>query len=454
MIFKNIIKYLDISISSIINPLLKLIDTYTAIALLIIFIIYSTILFSHISKPDRTYFDETNNLRVAKETVLERKQNPWVHPWLGEYFFAVSIKLFSDKNIHLAGRTATALFGLFGLFFIYKLSRLLFNNNIAALLSLLIVMTDGIYFVQSRTSMFDIVVLAFNIAAVYYALLFIKTDKIKFLIVSSIFMGLAISTKWNAVFNLGFILTIVIFLKKIIPYFSRAHDFSYTIFSLKISGSKNNINNLVSKLSTANILCILIAIPIVIYILHYFPVMNVYEGFPYIFNHQEYMYNFHTTLSEDHNYSASAPTWLFLIRPIWYDYVQNNDIVEGIICLGNPAVIWLGVISLLFLLYNLIVKRFSKISCFIIIFFLYNYLPWILNARKMQFYYYSLPLIPIYALSISQTINILENKFKKIFTIILMYIIIAIFFYYLPIWSGEKIHYTELLKKIWFNSWF
>ena len=66
---------------------------------------------------------------------------------------------------------------------------------------------------------------------------------------------------------------------------------------------------------------------------------------------QSKMYFEQTQVLQPHPYQSSWWTWPLDIRPIWYLYEPVDGAVRSILMLGNPVVMWGGLIAVLACLY-------------------------------------------------------------------------------------------------------
>ena len=58
-------------------------------------------------------------------------------------------------------------------------------------------------------------------------------------------------------------------------------------------------------------------------------------------------FNFH--LHATHTYASLAPTWIADYRPVWYYFVSKNEVVHGVVSIGNAFLWWTALACLLVL---------------------------------------------------------------------------------------------------------
>jgi dolichyl-phosphate-mannose--protein O-mannosyl transferase len=127
-----------------------------------------------------------------------------------------------------------------------------------------------------------------------------------------------------------------------------------------------------------------------------------------------------------------------------------GDRFSSITVFGNPAIFWIGVLAILYLIYSSIVYR--KIEAIFILFaFLGLYLPYIFVGRLMFIYhfYYAVPFL------ILSIIYLFQNLItKETILYIYMVIVVVLFLIYYPVLSGYEVakwYVDEYL--VWFKGW-
>lgn len=112
------------------------------------------------------------------------------HPPLASYLFGISIAVFNNQYV------ISLIFGVLCLFVFYKVCFLLTRHELVSLIITLLLSLEPIYRNQLNDSMLDIFQLTFGLTALYYFLVWLKKGKISPLLISQIFIGFTISTKF------------------------------------------------------------------------------------------------------------------------------------------------------------------------------------------------------------------------------------------------------------------
>ncbi len=381
------------------------------------------LLFSLVSRvyalgiPKDMYFDEIYHSFTAKLVLHGDPKawewwnpNPegyayeWTHPPLSKLGMVVGMTIFGENAF--GWRIMQAILGTLSVFLIYLLAKEIFKDKFVGVLSAAVFSLDGLSLVLSRMGMNDSYVLFFALLSVF---LFIK-DKNFF---SSIAFGLAIASKWSAIYTLP-----ILFI-------------SHFVFKKKIK---------VSYLS-------FLAIPIAVYIASYGVMFATGHTWANFIEVQKQMWWYHTSLVAEHPYTSPAWSWPLLLRPIYlYDGGEINGMVARIYAFGNPFVFWFGLTSIL-LGFMISAKEKNKKLGFVVFSYLVFFLPWIASPRIMFLYHY-LPSIPFMAIATGFVLR----RFRSLAPWILS-IGLIVFVYFYPHWIGSRIPLWLDTSYYWLSTW-
>lgn len=373
---------------------------------ILIIILLSAIFFRlyRLDYPNSYVFDEVYHAFTAKEYLKGSKDawdpfatSPkgvayeWTHPPLAKEVMTVSMFLVRSQN-PWAWRLPGVLLGVVSVWLVYMLGLKLLNNQIASLIASFAFSIDGLNFVQSRTGMNDIYFVTFMLATL---LLFLN----KKIFWSAIFLGLAISSKWAAVY---IYLILIPFL-----LFQRKHS---------------------------QILYFLI-IPLIVYSLTYIPFFLLGHNLNQFITLQQQMWWYHMGLKATHDYSSPWWSWPLNLYPVWYfvDYIGNS--IANIFASGNLAVFLIGSISLILTFWETF--KGKSVSLFIIVlgFFVF-WLPWAVSPRIMFLYHFS-PSVPFLALALGHKLSLFfESNTNRRFAIILILFMFVTFILTYPFLVG------------------
>lgn len=382
-----------------------------------------------ISYKNSTYFDEVYFARSTYDYNEGKKVYEWTHPPLGKLIQATPVLLtdnFSPFNYRVMGNIA----GILMIVVMYLFGKVLFRKRKYATIAALLMTFDNFHFVQTRIGTVDSFLVLFILLSFYFMFLYIKKDgKLWHFILSGIFIGCAIATKWTALFG-GLALAII-----------------YIIYKFKTK--KKWIPFIWHGLA------FFIAIPLLIYLGSYMiaPSMNGLENnnIKSVVKINKNMYEYHANVKDDHLFSSKWYSWPVNYKPVWY-YTKDVDSSHSqtIVAIGN-IVIWWPAILAFFVLPYFIVKKKNMKSLFLLITILSLYLPFIFIGRVMFLYHYFI-VLPFMMLAL---VNLFYqiNKTSKHDYLLLLYMILVVicFIVYYPVSSGmtvsnEYIEATKLLK--------
>jgi dolichyl-phosphate-mannose--protein O-mannosyl transferase len=154
-------------------------------------------------------------------------------------------------------------------------------------------------------------------------------------------------------------------------------------------------------------------VPVAVYVLSYTGRMpgailalptdpgSVWNG---IWQHQQAMLDFHTSLGGNHPYQSAPWSWPLLQRPVAYWFADEGSTYREILALGSPVFWWSGCVALLALVATWWRAGFEWLrpEPVILAAAASTYLPWLVLSgdRSQTFLWYLLPTIPFLALAL------------------------------------------------------
>lgn len=373
--------------------------------LLIVLIVFSFLTRLYmLNYPTSYVFDEVYHAFTAKEYLVGNKSawDPfakppegvayeWLHPPIGKEIMAVSM-LFFNNTSPWAWRLPGVLVGTLAIWLVYQICMHIFKNPTIALTSAFIYSLDGLSFVQSRTGMNDIYMTCFILISLLY---FLKNNYI----LSAIFLGVAIATKWPGVFLFG-VYSILLF-KRL-----QFRKITYFIF-----------------------------IPPLIYLFSYTPYFLL--GYSYkdlIELHRQILW-YQTTLKATHDYASPWWSWPLNLFPVWYFVAYSNEKIASIFASGSPVVFLGGFTSIIISIIEIIKKRSSSLLIVILCYCAF-WIPWSISPRIMFQYHYT-PSLPFLSMAFGyQLFQVTKtNNGKIIFYGLLVSIFISFILLY-PFLTG------------------
>ena len=394
------------------------------------------------------YVDGARDLLKYGVEVSGSKPEFVVHPPIGKWMIGLGIKLFGDNP--LGWRFATALIGSLMILIVALIAHRLFYSPLLTALASALMAVDGLALVHSRTALLDNFLAFFILVATYFFV-------VKKYWWTGLFLGLALATKWSAIY-------FILLFGCIALYRAFTHH-----------TGRDLIRPSLSRIGAFGIL------PIAIYITSWWGWFASDRGWDryysssvvksFIYYHQQ-MLNFHTSLTEKHNYQANPWSWMILGRPTSFYYETPKSCgaatcSQEVLALGTPFLWWLGTIAVAvvigFWIRSLVQRNFDPAVTIIVAGITAGYLPWFFFQKRTVFSFYSIIFEPFIILALVYCARIFlttqRRKSDRAFIlgelgILGLFIVIALnFIYFLPLYIGQVTSYDAWHAHMWFESW-
>jgi dolichyl-phosphate-mannose-protein mannosyltransferase len=378
--------------------------------------------FISLGDPAEEYFDEVYHAFTARIILHGDPKawewwNPhpegfayeWTHPPLAKEGMVLGMLGLGENA--LGWRAPAAILGVAAVFLVYRICRDLLGDDLVGIFAAWFFALDGLPLVMSRIGMNDMYFLTFMLLSFW---LFIKDRTF----LSSVFLGLAASSKWTVFWFL--------------PLLAVAH------FSLR------------KKIRLSYVWYFVI--PPLVYIGSYLPMFLTGHDWSTFVGMQKQMWWYHTQLVATHPYTSSWWSWPFLLRPIWLytsGGISNGfgkNMIANIYAMGNPFVFWTGIVAVIYVGYLAYVKRSRRLGL-VVFSYLVFFAPWAFSPRIMFLYHY-LPSLPFMAVAA----GVMFREHRKLFWPFLLLATIS-FVYFYPHWIGMKVPLWLDESYYWFSSW-
>lgn len=406
-----------------------------AFALAGIILVGALMRFINLSAPHQLVFDEVYYVNGAQDYLkhgVEIKDGAAefvVHPPVGKWAIAAGIKIFGDNSF--GWRFSAATVGTISILLIFLTARKLFASYLMGILASVLMLFDGLHLVMSRTALLDIFLMFFLLLG--FLLILYERHWL-----AAISLGLALGTKWNAMY---FIIAIVIYLvvsrrRFPLPYLVAiplTYLASWSGWFLSNEGWKRQYSS------------------------------NVFLSW---YNYHREILNFHTKLTTEHAYQANPWNWLILGRPTSFFYETPktcgaSSCAKEILALGTPLLWWAGVFAIAITFGYYLYQR-ERSALLILIAIGANYLPWFLFQKRTMFYFYAISFEPFLILALVFVIwKALENpdlspllvQRRRQLAFGGLALIGLCFLYFLPVYLGIELPYDSWYSRMWLPSW-
>jgi dolichyl-phosphate-mannose-protein mannosyltransferase len=411
-----------------------------------------------------TYFDEIYHVRTAYEHLHQIEPYETTHPPLGKILIALGILLFGMNTF--GWRIMGTLFGTAMIPAMYLFGKKLFEKRFYAFCAAFLMMFDFMHFTQTRIGTIDVygtffVILMYYFMSDYYinkSYVLGYSKSLRPLFWTGLFFGIGVACKWIAIYGAAGLALMFIMAK-----YSEYKEYNAQMATNKKGRKKPWVHDFVPLYIWGTIFsCILffIIIPGIIYILSYIPFMMVPgpgHGLYEVYTYQGHMYNYHKNLVATHSFSSPWWSWPIDLKPIWF--YGGTELTPGktssIVSMGNPAIWWVGIISMIAAISIAFKKSDRKASIFFIA-LAFQYLPWALISR-LTFIYHFFSSVPFMILAIVYVIKHLLDTYPEAKPAIYLYlgVVAILFIMFYPVLSGMEVDKTYVDQYLrWFkNNW-
>jgi dolichyl-phosphate-mannose-protein mannosyltransferase len=463
--------------------------------------------FYHLSAPHAFVFDEVYYAKDGcfdagfpyKACQLESpgEQTDTVHPPLGRWIIAGAIAVtgkpsdfgcqfgvVSNRCHPFSFRVASAVFGTLSVLLLAVLAYRLFWNALWAGVAGLLLATENLNFVQSRTAMLDIFLTTFVVAGFLFLvldrqwverrtpqpadvaedddseetyLLDLPPDRPPapilrpWRLAAGLAFGAAVATKWSGATALAAAVILTI---------------AWERTRRKRAGLRHAVREALRD-EAFGIFLFLLVIPAAVYLASYVKWFADHHGLKLDewWTLQRGMANYSIHLRAKHPYSSPAWSWLILKRPVAYYYHCFRNASTGcqrpaeILGVGNPAIFWGSILAIPYAMWSWIRRRDWRAG-FIVVPFVSQYGPWFFAART-NFLFYLAPVTPFmvlagaYALKDMMKVELGARRVRALAPVAAFLLIasVALFVFFLPVLTGRITSYNQWHLRMWLPTW-
>jgi dolichyl-phosphate-mannose--protein O-mannosyl transferase len=168
---------------------------------------------------------------------------------------------------------------------------------------------------------------------------------------------------------------------------------------------------------------------------------------------QATMYAQQTQVLPSHTYQSAWWTWALDLRPIWYFYEPSGGAQRGVLMLGNPAVLWGGLVAVAVCLWGWARHRDVRLGA-IAALWVGAYGVWAIIPKSLGFfYYYYLPSIWLPIVIAAAFHRFGQGRLRGWDEAFLLFAGIVFAWFY-PILSASALSGPQGFQRwMWFASW-
>ncbi|MDV3455459.1 phospholipid carrier-dependent glycosyltransferase [Sphingomonas sp. HF-S4] len=427
---------------------LKALRTRPYLVALLLGLAAQTLFSVHIDRPSRIMFDEVHYVPAARALLdLEGPRNI-EHPLLGKELIGAGIMIFGDNPI--GWRAFTSLAGTATVLAAFAFVWLLLGSMRPALVAAALTALNQTLYIQARTAMLDVFLGAFLLWALVVMLWAMRgtPGQVKRRWTgAAVLLGLAVGTKWAA-----------------IPYVALA---GLAFILLRLRDARLAKRPLLSALSgkgqphwpglaTIPGLLLLGTVSIATYFLTFLPAF-FYQQAPLtlagLIPLQREMYALQTQVLQPHTYQSDWWSWPLMLRPIWYFYEWDQGAQRGVLLIGNPVIMWGGLLAVLACLWAWLRSRAIR-PLAVALLWIASLAIYIVIPKSLGFYYYYHLSGLFLCLVVPVAFHHFDRGRDKGREEWFAFAALVAFVYFYPIIAASPLRDSQgFAYWMWFNSW-
>ncbi len=381
-----------------------------------------------LSVPHKPVFDEVHYLPAARALLDLSGPVNIEHPLLGKLLIAKGMWLVGDTPFGWRiMSTFAATIVVVGVFAILQLSYGRLRTSVFG--ALLVVLNFTVY-VQARIAMLDGFMAAFVVAGIALFVWALRRGGWGRWIATGVALGLAVACKWTALPYVGLAGAIFLYVKW------RDRD-AFPRIGL-IPGAL--VFGMVS---------------ISVYFATFAPAF-FYTSEPMTLAHllpfQAEMYARQTQILPPHTYQSAWWTWPIDKRPVWYLYEMADGAQRGILMIGNPAIMWGGLVAVAACQWGWIKSGDARLLAAAML-WVASIAIWALIPKSLGFYYYYYLSSIFLCLAIAAAFHHWRARLRN-WDAGFAALAFGMFLYFFPILSAQALDGPDAFHHwTWFASW-
>ncbi|WP_432534208.1 dolichyl-phosphate-mannose--protein mannosyltransferase [Kineococcus arenarius] len=430
-----------------------------------------------------------------------------VHPPVGKWMIALGEWLFGVDS-SFGWRFTAALVGTLSILLIGRVARRLFRSTVLGVSAAVLLATDGLHFVESRTSLLDVFLSWWVLVA--FACLLVDRDRARerlaravaehgaaglgprlgwrpWRLAAGVSLGLACGVKWSGLYVLA------VFGVMTVLWDAGARRAVGVRSWLPAAAWRDGVPAFLAMVPVA----------VVVYVATWagwfasedgwdrqwgaqHPSSGVGDLVPdalrSLWHYHQEAYSFHVGLDSPHPYSANPWSWLVQGRPTSFFYedpVLGEDgctvaqCSKAITSLGTPVLWWAGVAALVVLLWCWALRRDWRAGA-VLAGYAATYLPWFQYQHRTIFTFYAVVLVPFVVLGVVYVLGLVlgpdpgtavlregvaveaalrRRRRGALAAGAVVVACVACFAFFWPVYTAQVIPYEAWQDRMWLPSW-
>ena len=416
-------------------------DLDPVFATLLVTFIFGALAAIRLTTPGTPYFDEVHYLPAAREMLEGGVYRNQEHPPFGKQLIAIGIAIFGDNA--LGWRIMPLSAGVLALFASMRAMWFASQSRFASLGFGILLASGFALFVQSRIAMLDVFMMsALSLAAWQFAAAVREPETGRWRLgATGIALGLAMASKWNAV-PLAVLPGLAFLFARVAAHRRRL---VMSARGIPVPG--------IALWEAAIWLGLL---PLAVYILTFVPAWNL-QGSPLesagLISAHIHMLELQTQVLKAHPYQSALADWIINWRAIWYLYEPIDGAQRGIMLIGNPLTMLLGLPALFWCaISGARTQNWARLA--VVIGYLASIVLWLFAEKSVQFYYhYFVPSCFLLA-ALALALDALWQGGRRTLAGGVILASLALFAWFYPILSAAPLEdRSSFATWTWLDSW-
>lgn len=375
----------------------------------------------HLGQPAKLMFDEVYYVPAGRDTFDMVQRANEEHPLLAKWLIGLSVALFGDNPI--GWRALSTVAGVATMLSIYAVALRLFGDVRTATTAALLALLNQMLFIQARIAMLEVFAGAFLFVSLALLVWGYGRAERRWVVGAGIAIGLAIGCKWSAIPFLGLFGLAVLMLRR-----ERRLTAAFAF----------GLGAVLAYLATF--------VPAVFYGAD--PI-KLDQILPF----QLHMFELQTRPLAQHTYQSTPWQWPLITRPIWYLYEPVVGVQRGVLLVGNPAIMWGGLVALAACLWDGVKDRQPRLLIPSAL-YLFSMAVWIVIPKKIGFYYYYYFPGLFLTLLIAAVFHYSYRRQERWLPAGFLALSFALFAYFYPILSAAPLPNDQAFHHwMWLSTW-
>ena len=400
------------------------------------------------------YFDETWYVPTARLWLSSGEMLHPEHPPLAKMLIAVGMWEFGDNPF--GWRAMSLLFGALTITAVWLWTLALTGDVALALFAAALTLVDGVVFVQARIAMLDIFLIFFCMLSITAYTMGENSrgrgGAFAWHLLAGAGLGLAGACKWSGFFLAAGLVALKLFAALLRSWGARFDAPRPTDFYRPDA----------PRLGVLGGMAAYVLAPFLAYFICYVPqIIHAHRVYEFIGTHVN-MISIMTGKSADHPYKSLWWSWPALWRPVWYLFDAPAKDAGGwsetakaaaVVGLPNPFVLFAGEGAIVWTLWAGVICR-ARAPLIVAVAFFAQWLPWAINPKGLEFYYYFYPSILCLGPALALAIGTLKAPWRMGAAAVMLLAAVVLFVYFLPILaSGIGVGPSAFEARVWLPTW-